>query len=201
MTFSITVPSANQSPGLFPAQNNTNFMRLRDIINQDHNFTASAASNQGTHKQVSLINRSDPGTLPGISSILYSKADNLGASQLWFYNGLSTSQLTPLDLIYPIKFVFANILLKNTSVVVYPNPGFRYAGTGYSIIDDTTTFSYYNLLRSGTNAARRTDTVNSIIAPILSFDANGDLRVSNITSPSTGVTQTIVTSLIINRIS
>jgi hypothetical protein len=95
MTFSITVPNASQSPGLFPAQNNTNFQRLKDIINNDHNFTDTTAANQGVHRQVTLIDRSAPVGLPsGTNGILYSE-DVSGASQLRYYNGSQTYFLTP----------------------------------------------------------------------------------------------------------
>ncbi len=90
MTFSITVPNAGQSPGFFPAQNNTNFSRLKDIINNEHNFldTASTAPEiaaQGIHKQVTLINKSATvAALPAGNGILYSMNDAaLSTSQLF----------------------------------------------------------------------------------------------------------------------
>lgn len=94
MTFSVTVPNASQSPGLFPAQNNINFLRLKDILNNDHNFTDSSTPSQGIHKQVTLINRSAPGSLPVGNGILYSAVDTFGLSQLRWYNGSSDSQVS-----------------------------------------------------------------------------------------------------------
>lgn len=94
MTFSIVVPNATQSPGLFPAQNNTNFQRLKDIINNDHNFTDSTSLSQGIHKRVTLINQATPIGLPAGNGILYSQADGTGASQLRWYNGASDTQIT-----------------------------------------------------------------------------------------------------------
>jgi hypothetical protein len=88
-TYNIVVPNQGQSPGFFPQQNNDNFQRLRDIINNEHNFLNTAASPgevaaQGIHKQVTLINKtSTVSTLPAGNGILYSKADTAGASQLF----------------------------------------------------------------------------------------------------------------------
>jgi hypothetical protein len=114
MTFSIVVPNASQSPGLFPAQNNTNFQRLKDIINNEHNFTDSSSVAQGIHKQCTMINRDTPVGLPAGNGVLYSQADGSGASQLHWYNGASDVVLTP-----PIS----NAPLKVTGSVVLANSG------------------------------------------------------------------------------
>lgn len=58
MTYDVNVPNASQSPGVFPAQNNTNFTRLLTIINEDHKFNLSAASDDGYHKIIHYINQS-----------------------------------------------------------------------------------------------------------------------------------------------
>lgn len=98
MTFSIIVPNANQSPGIFPAQNNTNFSRLKAIINSDHNFLDTTAPTQGSHKKVSMINLpTAPTGLDSNSAILYSIGDSLGQSQLHFYNGANDFKLTPIN--------------------------------------------------------------------------------------------------------
>jgi len=94
MTFSIIVPNANQSPGLFPTQNNTNFQRIKDIVNNDHNWTNSSSASQGIHKQCTFINRTTPVGLPAGNGVLYSQADTTGASQLRWYNGASDVQVT-----------------------------------------------------------------------------------------------------------
>lgn len=203
MTFTIIAPNANQSPGLFPAQNNTNFRRLKDIINADHNFTDSTATNQGAHKKVSLINvdpDNPPSGLPGYNGIFYSRANPDNSAQLWWYNGVSRKQLTPYEELLPIRFVFTNVLLKQTGVIVYPDPGFRYVGTATCIVDNTITYSIYSITRSGANLLFRTGVSDSANAPQFTFVGN-DLRINNITPAVGGVTQTIVTSLIINRIS
>jgi len=97
MSFSVTVPNAGQSPGLFPTQNNNNFLRLKDIVNADHNFTDSTATNQGAHKQVTFINRTPPvvGFPSGTNAVLYTAFDADNVSQLNFFNGAANYQLTP----------------------------------------------------------------------------------------------------------
>mgnify|MGYP001590969589 CR=1 FL=1 len=97
MTYVIIVPNATQSPGLFPAQNNENFLRIKDIVNNDHNWTDSSSASQGIHKQSTYINRATPVTLTAGNGILYSQADTAGASQLFWYNGAANSQLTNTD--------------------------------------------------------------------------------------------------------
>ncbi len=100
MTFSANVPNAGQSPGLFPAQMNTDLTRLKEIINAEHVFndtkpTPSTSDTDGVHRQVTTINRADPITLiDDTNAILYTKAVD-GTSQLFFYNGASIQQVTP----------------------------------------------------------------------------------------------------------
>ncbi len=96
MTFDPSVPNANQSPGLFPPQNSTNFTRLKAIISGDHIFNDTQNVNtDGKHLQVTLLNRATPGSLPaGMNGILYSKTAS-SVTQLFFYNGITDYQLTP----------------------------------------------------------------------------------------------------------
>jgi len=83
MTFNIVVPASAESPGVFPAQNNTNFDRLRANINNDHNFQNTNAADQGIHRQCTMINRATPvGPLAAGNGILYSKNDVNGNAQL-----------------------------------------------------------------------------------------------------------------------
>ena len=94
MTYDPNIPNAAQSPGLFPPQNNTNFTRLKTIINADHVFNDSAQSTDGAHKQVTLINRDSPGAVPGgTNAMLYSKAAADGVNELWFYNNATNNQV------------------------------------------------------------------------------------------------------------
>jgi hypothetical protein len=196
MTFSINVPNAAQSPGLFPAQNNTNFLRLRDIINNDHNFTNSAAAAQGIHKQVTLINRSTPVGLTAGNAIVYTKPDIFGATQLWLYNGATNQQLTPHDLLLPIRIVGGQSLGPSATAVILADPGYRYCGTAWGLFQDSTAFSLYNVLRSGGNDIHELDSNGGSVRPVIAFSGN-NLVIAN----PTLATFTVNWSLIINRIS
>ena len=95
MTFDTTVPNAGQSPGLFPAQNNTNYARLKTIINADHVFNDTSQSTDGFHRQATMIARAIPVSIPaGANSILYTWIDGNGQAQLRFYNGSTNFQIT-----------------------------------------------------------------------------------------------------------
>lgn len=122
MTFNITVPNAAQSPGLFPSQNNNNFQRLKDIINNDHNFTDSASAGQGIHKQCTFINRATPVGLPAGNGVLYSQADGTGASQLRWYNGASDLPITPGVQVYS----GTSVVNSPGQAVIVPDPGYPY---------------------------------------------------------------------------
>lgn len=94
MTFSTNVPNSSQSPGIFPAQNNTNFTRIKAIFDADHNWLDTSAVAQGAHNQVTLINRADPSSVPsGTDSIFYGKEATDGTNELWFWNGSAARQV------------------------------------------------------------------------------------------------------------
>lgn len=97
MTYNPVVPNAAQSPGLFPTQNNNNYTRLKQIINNDHVFNDTQNVNtDGIHRQVTMLARTAPVSLPtGTNAILYTAVDSLSRAQLYYYNGVITSQITP----------------------------------------------------------------------------------------------------------
>ena len=95
MTFDVTVPNAGQSPGMFPVQNATNFARLQTIIAADHVFNDTAQATDGIHKEVTLLNQVDPVALPAGNGILYTKIVS-GVSQLFWWNGVTYQQITPI---------------------------------------------------------------------------------------------------------
>lgn len=122
MTFSTTVPNSTQSPGLFPAQNNTNFLRIKDIVNIDHNWTDSSSLSQGIHKQATFINRNAPGALPAGNGILYSTPDASGASQLNWYTSAGNVQITPGVQVYTGNPILAPL----ASSTMFADPGYAY---------------------------------------------------------------------------
>ena len=135
MTFDYNVPNASQSPGLLPAQNSTNFSRLKTIINADHVFNDTGQATDGYHKQCTMVNVSAFPTHPlpsGAGAILYSKLDSSSKAQLYFDNGSSNYQITPTQ-----SFIFGtvNIQSVNTSYVISAIPAdvygeiFLYNGT------------------------------------------------------------------------
>lgn len=197
MTFDPSVPNAAQSPGLFPPQNNTNFARIKTIINADHVFNDTAQSTDGVHRQVTMIVRAQPVGLPGgTNSILYSWIDGDGQTQLRFYNGLTDIQLTPPEQLYPIRVVGSASLTANNTTTAYADPGFRWAGTAWAMIQNTDIFRFYNVLRSGVNDIHELDSNSGGTSrPTMQFSGN-NLTIKNNESS----TQIVVWSLIINRI-
>jgi hypothetical protein len=197
MSYDPSVPNPNISPGLFPAQNNTNYTRIKQIINGDHLFNDSAQPTDGVHRQTTYISRSQPNSLPsGTNSMTYSWVDGLGRSQLRFYNGSTDVQITPPQELYPIRIVVSQSLGNGATGTVYSDPGFRWAGTGWGVVDNTTTFTFQNILRSGGNDLHEIDDSGGSQRPSFLWSGNNLLVKNNF-----GSTQTIVASLIINRIS
>lgn len=135
MTFNTNVPNAGQSPGLFPPQNNTNFDRLKVIINNDHVFNDTSPlptlDTDGRHRQVTLISRSDPGGfLPaGTNGIIYSKLGASGSSSPWWFNGGY----------YPMTTVIAMVNFDGTGAV-----GAQTIRSAYNVasVNKTATGSY-----------------------------------------------------------
>lgn len=137
MTFNIVVPSSNQSPGLFPTQNNTNFQRIKDIVNNDHNWTDSTSLSEGIHRQVTLISRNTPVGLPAGNGVLYSKPDSGGASQLRWYNGASDVQITP-----GVQVVVGSAVLGPLAVAtMLTDPGYAYQAYYWLGVNGVTTAS------------------------------------------------------------
>lgn len=160
MTFSITVPNAAQSPGLFPAQNNTNFSRLKDIINNDHNFTNSAAAAQGIHKQATFINRAAPaGALAAGNGILFASQID-GTSQLSWYNGVKTYQLTPVNA-GPIAIVGSvSVTAGSTSPVLITTTGKNYFATMFSQYSNNNSATYEAIFQYGSPPGSSAQKVN-----------------------------------------
>lgn len=200
MTYNPNRPNASESPGVFPAQANTNFTRLKTIINADHVFNDKAPmspSNDGFHRQVHLFARAIPVILDGASAILYACIDSLGRTQLKFYNGVADIQLTPPQELLPIRIVGSESVSAGATVNAYVDPGFRYAGTGWATIENNNIFRFYNILRAGTNDLHELDdNSGSVSRPVFSFSGN-NLQITN----NDASTRTLTWSLIINRIS
>jgi hypothetical protein len=57
MAYDNVIPVATQSPGVFPAQSQENFTRLKTIIDADHQFNDAVASNDGYHVLSHWVNQ------------------------------------------------------------------------------------------------------------------------------------------------
>ena len=201
MTFNVTVPNSAQSPGLFPSQNNDNFQRIKDIVNADHNFVDTAATNQGAHKQVSFINRSSPGSLPaGIQAIEYTK-DVSGVPQLFFYNGVVDQQVTPsIERVATTLTVPANTT--SSAILTLPNA----AEATIFVCNQAlaTSFKYYLVFRSNntsdvTIVLLHNSPVSSNTANVVAVAASPITQVALRNINTTDV-QTYFYSIIINRL-
>jgi hypothetical protein len=154
MTFDPNVPNASQSPDLFPAQNATNFSRLKTIINADHVFNDTAQSTDGVHKQITMIAHpiAIPGDLPtGTNALLYSWLDTSSQTQLRFYNGANDYQLTPLGSA-PTKVTGIVALAGNAtsgSVYTMPDNTFGTIFVNYTTPNQGVFFRYYGFYKSG----------------------------------------------------
>jgi hypothetical protein len=122
---------------------------LKDIINNDHNFTDSSSLSQGIHKRVTLINQDTPVGLPAGNGILYAKADSGGASQLNWYNGAANYILTPVAPA-PLKVAGSVVLANGTSSgTVYAVPPNTFGTIMVNYINPSGNFyRYYGFLRS-----------------------------------------------------
>lgn len=164
MTFDPNIPNAGQSPGLFPPQNNTNFARLKTIINADHVFNDTAQSTDGFHRQATMVARAQPGALPvGSNAILYAWLDGSGQTQLRFYNGANDFQLTP-QIAAPTKVTGSVALAGNaTSGTIYTIPNNSFGTIFVNYISPAGNFyRYYMFYKSGaafvdTNLIRDSD--------------------------------------------
>ncbi len=197
MVYKIVAPNATKSPGLFPAEANENWQRLVNIINADHIFAFSVDTQQGMHKQCSLINRATPmGSTAPASGILYSKNDTSGAAQLNWYNGSSNVQVTP-----GVQTITGSAsILNNGEQIVFlkPSPDYSYvayvwasivgsAVGNHSAVANHFTTSFNSVIPAQTNA----------MGTPFGFNVGNDLLFVN----RTGGTATIAWSALIIRLS
>lgn len=65
MTFNPAVPLNSDSPSIFPSQNQTNMARLQKIIESDHQFNLTAASDDGYHNLIRMTEQAPAGMVSG----------------------------------------------------------------------------------------------------------------------------------------
>ena len=165
MTFDANVPNGGQSPGLFPAQNNTNFTRLKTIINADHVFNDTGQDTDGIHRQMTLVDRDTPTVLlTGSNSITYGKLASDNSSDVWFYNGTLNNQLNWRELQGTCNMTssFSDIVAIPANCYGYiylfkdiaPNGQYVSSGTFASNNSVTNGYSYAEKFISGSGATQ-----------------------------------------------
>jgi hypothetical protein len=182
MTFSIIVPNATQSPSVFPAQNNTNYSRLKDIINADHNFVDTSDVSEGSHNQVTFIDRSAPVAVPvGTNSMLYSTSDVASTPIPNFFDGSQNHQI-------PFAVSGSVALANGASSIVYTNTN-TFFGTGFVAVSTFVGIFEYRILTTNT-------IISSGFAGVVIFNTGGNISITN----NSGALATLIYSLIINVI-
>jgi len=155
MSFNPSVPNSGESPGVFPVQSSNNFTRLQAIITADHVFNDSAQATDGVHKQVTYIAKSNgyAPTVGGGNAELYAEVDAGGLPQLKFFNGTTTTTLTPNQ--SPTKIVGSVTLASGaTSASIFTVPDNTFGTIFVNAIGSPTLRNYYYFYKSGsTNAA------------------------------------------------
>lgn len=199
MTFNANIPNAGQSPELFPNQSHANFTRLKTLINADHVFNDSAQANDGSHRQVTLTNLlANPSSLPATTNaIVFSKNDTTsGVTQLYFYNGTTTQQISGYDYILPMRVVGSALVNAGMTTDVL-NVAYNFSGSGHAwfVSGGTFRYTFAEFIRVGTfHDAQEVADDGGSSSPEFGFTGNV-LQVRN----NAANTQTIFWSCVINR--
>ena len=94
MTFDPLIPLSSDSPSIFPAQSQGNFTRLQTIVGADHQFTLSAAANDGYHNLVHLTQQAPAGALASTGR-LYAKSSASRIHQFYMDDTGAEYQMSP----------------------------------------------------------------------------------------------------------
>lgn len=161
MTFDPNVPNGSQSPGQFPAQNLTNYTRLKALINGNHVFNDTAQPDDGIHKRcdyTDIFNNTDPTVLPaGAVGVSYTQVvDGLGKFK--YFDGTNISFLTHLTGTVTINsstFVTIRAIPANVFGEVYLYKGrFIQAGSFVSDAGIVNGYSYSQKYVDGSGASQ-----------------------------------------------
>jgi hypothetical protein len=193
MTFNPAVPLNSDSPSIFPSQNQTNMARLQTLLGTNHQFNNTAAADDGYHNLIVMTPQAPTGALAGYGR-LYVKSSG-GVIQLFFMTDAGTEiQITPDDLLNPIKVNGSQSLASGASTTIFA-PAYDYTGIGTVFRAGTNNMAFYNFMRSGAATDTHRIDDNGSNFPTLSYSGT-NLRVTN----NSGGTQTIVWSLMVNRL-
>lgn len=131
MAYDVNVPNASQSPFYTPAQATENFTRLKTIINAEHVFNDSIQVTDGVHRQVTLVNRSDPVSVPaGTNCMVFSKLSNDAVTDLFYYDAINVRQINWRE-------ARGTVAISSSNVAVTSVPGNCY-GEIFMYIDTAT---------------------------------------------------------------
>lgn len=193
MTFNAAVPLNSDSPAIFPSQNQVNMARLQTLLGANHQFNLTAAADDGYHNLIVMTEQAPTGALPGYGR-LYVRT-NGGVVQLFYMDSTGREiQITPDDLLNPIKVNGSASLGGGASTTIFA-PSYDYTGFGTVFIAGTSRQSTYNFMRSGSAVDTHTIDNNGSSPPSIAYTGT-TLRVTN----NSGGTQTIVWSLMVNRL-
>lgn len=193
MTFDALIPLASDSPGIFPAQSQANFTRLRDIIAADHQFNNSAAANDGYHNLIHMTPQAPTGALAGVGR-LYVK-DVAGVIQLFYRDSAGTEyEITPESTISPTLIYSSQNIAAATTVTVFADPGYKYTAIATAYLNGLQNFSSASCVLSAAIGNRVTFAQSLGAFPTFSY-FGGDLRVTN----NAGIAQVVWWSIMLNR--
>ncbi len=94
MTFSASVPLNSDSPGIFPAQNQTNMTRLQAILGADHQFNLTVDTNDGWHNLIHMTQQAPSGALAATGR-LYVKTAGSFVQLFYMDDNGRAYQITP----------------------------------------------------------------------------------------------------------
>jgi len=201
-TYNASVPQSSDSPSIFPAQGQANFGRLLTVFGVDHQFNLSAATNDGWHKVVHLIQQAPTGPDSGFGR-LYVKLQG-PAVQLFYLDDLGVEhQITPFYDKLPFK-VTGNtaVLAPNATESIFPNlqpdftvVGYNYTGFGFAFYNGTTTSTTNSFMRIGGIGDEHKLTNNGNNFPTIEYSGTSLVVRNNATT-----TKTINYSLMVNRL-
>lgn len=195
MSFNAAVPLNSDSPGIFPAQNQTNMARLQTIIGADHQFNLSATGNDGYHNLIHMTLQAPAGALASTGRLYVKTVSAL--VQLHYMDSAGTEyQVTPAYINSTMN-VSSNASLGGGASTTIFSVAYDYIGFGVAYISGTNIQRTYNFMRSGAQVDIHELDSNSggSSRPTMQFSGT-NLRVTN----QDGGAQTIAWSLVINRI-
>jgi len=94
MTFNPSIPLNSDSPGIFPAQSQTNYSRLQTLVGADHQFNLTAAANDGYHNLIHMTVQAPTGAL-ATTGRAYVKLSAARIHQFYMDDTGAEYQITP----------------------------------------------------------------------------------------------------------